>query len=1191
VSTPSTATSATLRLGRRLMGTLMVLCGIALCTLALPSHAETPKEKPADKKEPTSTTSSGPITVKDSDGVPKAILTEEAYRKLLDQAALSKKTAETGPSICNLRGKVDGNSVTFQAQYEFQTSTPWQVVNLGGAPASATGITLDGKLPQLLGGTRSKPGDTSTVTPYSVRVEKPGDHKLTLDLQLQLTPDPAGPRPGLARAEGFWLELARPPISHLDLELGAGARDVRLGGKPLAEVGGKMRDGNHVSVDVGGLDRLELSWQPREGNHGLTTVADTVVQVNFDRRAGTTTEAEIKLQVQSGQVQQWQLLVPPRADVHGSTPEDQARISRIDPPIEQKNGSLRTIHLKEPSAEPLSVTVTTAGNPPQANLRMTVGPYTVFGAIRHTATVFVSNRETDLVPTFNALRRPGEDTTALATGELVRRDLTETERRRKFLVAAFSSGSTQMEPGTPGPKNPPPGSAAARATLPWLDIELESVRGQMKSKVDYVLELRDATQTPPGEDAHGSWKLTAIITATPRQAEVDRLAISLPSGWKFDENDASYPLKVRSLYVDRNSNPPRVEFQFPRGSVVGDSPALKPFTVTVEASYPLPEPVPAAGGSQHVQLPLPRPLGTFDEGCELRVRVPTGMSVEGPDGAPLGVEVLRQQRRTPERLDLSWRAYRPEVRLSSHVDLVLSKTKGTVRHEMTFEGAAAGVSVTLHVPAAISARADRPLTVLEGGRLAPPRPGAATRLLTLAGDKPVVLEYEFVPHAEKDHDGRIPIPLVMPEGAGETKVRVWGQDGELPFLATTGRLPGWTEQNPEKAPGHDRWSNLVVRVDGFDQPLYLRLGASDPVFTVLVERALVQAAIEADGTWGYRVRYRLARLARPRVEVDLPAAVPVLRLEVKYGGQKVDFETLSEGGNTPGTGRSVRLRLPELNGPAADTSSVILELKYRLQPGQSGSGPLWTSLTPPQVRGAPPGVPTRWQVVAPANWVLLTPEAEQRVWGLRGLLWAPRLNTPATELETWLVGPGATGDPVPEASTLVCWREDGDPLVLTHVSQQAWLLLASLAVLVAGLLLGWLGWFAFAPRPGQKHRSRTQAVVAPLFGLLLLALLSFALLRPTLVGQVVYGAQPGVLVLLLVALVQWAVHERRRRQLVFLPSFSRTRPGSTLTPRSAPSDLPNLRPPSGMPSPPSEPSTVDAPQKLGSSVGRRGPLP
>ena len=66
---------------------------------------------------------------------------------------------------------------------------------------------------------------------------------------------------------------------------------ILKGGKPLAEVGGKMRDGNHVSVDVGGLDRLDLSWQPRDGNHGLTTVADTVVQVNFDRRAGTTTEA------------------------------------------------------------------------------------------------------------------------------------------------------------------------------------------------------------------------------------------------------------------------------------------------------------------------------------------------------------------------------------------------------------------------------------------------------------------------------------------------------------------------------------------------------------------------------------------------------------------------------------------------------------------------------------------------------------------------------------------------------------------------------------------------------------------------------------------------------------------------------------------------------------------------------------
>ncbi len=83
------------------------------------------------------------------------------------------------------------------------------------------------------------------------------------------------------------------------------------------------------------------------------------------------------------------------------------------------------------------------------------------------------------------------------------------------------------------------------------------------------------------------------------------------------------------------------------------------------------------------------------------------------------------------------------------------------------------------------------------------------------------------------------------------------------------------------------------------------------------------------------------------------------------------------------------------------------------------------------------------------------------------------------------------------------------------------------------------------------------------------------LLWPTLAGQVAYGCQPGAVVLLLIAGAQWLLHERYRRQLVFLPSFSRPRPGSSLLRREA------ARAAHG------EPSTVDAPRAVGSSIDRR----
>jgi hypothetical protein len=58
-------------------------------------------------------------------------------------------------------------------------------------------------------------------------------------------------------------------------------------------------------------------------------------------------------------------------------------------------------------------------------------------------------------------------------------------------------------------------------------------------------------------------------------------------------------------------------------------------------------------------------------------------------------------------------------------------------------------------------------------------------------------------------------------------------------------------------------------------------------------------------------------------------------------------------------------------------------------------------------------------------------------------------------------------------------------------------------------------------------------------------------------------------VLVGISLVQWLLNERRRRQIVFLPSFRRSRGGSSLV-RSTSS-------PTSRPQAP-EPSTVDAPQ-------------
>jgi hypothetical protein len=81
-----------------------------------------------------------------------------------------------------------------------------------------------------------------------------------------------------------------------------------------------------------------------------------------------------------------------------------------------------------------------------------------------------------------------------------------------------------------------------------------------------------------------------------------------------------------------------------------------------------------------------------------------------------------------------------------------------------------------------------------------------------------------------------------------------------------------------------------------------------------------------------------------------------------------------------------------------------------------------------------------------------------------------------------------------------------------------------------------------------------------------LAIAVATLFWPTMLCAIAYGCEPGAVVMLAVFGLQWLMHRRYRRQIVFLPSFSRSRAGSSLIHKS-PSNRPHI----------GEPSTVDAP--------------
>src|SRR5581483_10187236 len=115
-------------------------------------------------------------------------------------------------------------------------------------------------------------------------------------------------------------------------------------------------------------------------------------------------------------------------------------------------------------------------------------------------------------------------------------------------------------------------------------------------------------------------------------------------------------------------------------------------------------------------------------------------------------------------------------------------------------------------------------------------------------------------------------------------------------------------------------------------------------------------------------------------------------------------------------------------------------------------------------------------------------------------------------------------------------------------------------VLVVGLGLAHLS------RPPKKQAAAVSFTFFIALALLSLGMATLWLLLPTVLAAILFGGQIGGIVLLCWLAVEWLLRERYRRQVVFLPSFSRARKGSSLV-RKPPSQV----------RPRGEPSTVDAP--------------
>jgi hypothetical protein len=197
----------------------------------------------------------------------------------------------------------------------------------------------------------------------------------------------------------------------------------------------------------------------------------------------------------------------------------------------------------------------------------------------------------------------------------------------------------------------------------------------------------------------------------------------------------------------------------------------------------------------------------------------------------------------------------------------------------------------------------------------------------------------------------------------------------------------------------------------------------------------------------------------------------------------------------------------------------------------------------------------RWQVELPSGLMPLCPQNDYVVdqhWDWWRWLLAPRPGLTSQKLEQWFAG--TEGSPATEENepSLVCWQTTPASIEFFQVPQRLWLLVCSAIFLTLGLCL----LLARPPRVVFWSMVVGFGLVAALLGAL----------WPGMVPAIIYGCEPGALVLLLAVGIQGVLHRRYRRQVVFMPGFSRLKPGSSLV-RTGSSNRPR------------DPSTVDEPSK------------
>jgi hypothetical protein len=1107
--------------GRRGAG---VLAGVlaAVLLVALPTDAQTPadaKKAPAPPKEPPAAKEvpktpgmirladgtylwTGP-TAPTGDPSERVTVTQAELQKLADQAEQLKKQLAarrpTPPSRCALAGRVerrgDVSVAVFKVTYSFRTTAPNAAVALGGRRGFLVAAALDGdKLPIF------DPGEEG----LAALVESPGDHVLALDLET-----PVATR-GTKNEVGFELGLPRAPITTLALAPpGADVKRVTLATRtpdpsqparpaetrrlPPLDVRQLAARPDGGGYPLGPVDLLEVTWEPPAAAPAAEQVRSAAFDVLCDvRDSYVETTARVRLR---GPGADWKLSAPGNATVTVEPADPAKTVGRPATAAREPDRAVWKIDVPDGSTDDWVIVATARQQRPKATDSKykgpyPVGPFAVLGVARQTGTVRV-------VGPANTLFR-----------------FTHGSELRRETLPADAAGTTASFQWATGPVGAtPPGG-------PLLTIaEATQLSGRVQVRPAYKLTLTEF-----------GWRVRADVVVTPIRTELTVVTVEVPAEWQPLE--ASPPDTVEGVHVGKAEGG--------RQTVTIRLAAVKKqsFPLTLEATFPV------GPTAQSAAVPLLRFPRAAERDAEITVTVPEGQEVRGsarewdgeqpagwgqplaappgPDGRPPRgpTTIVGKFEHGLARADLSWHAHQPEITAEVRAELHVQDRVVRVTEVLTLKSADGFTRpVRVRVPAGVSPPAG----------FEPHGPGEwqwSPAAKSEGKEQTFRFTYQVArPVRPADDRGpwKVPVGLCWPLGTTRTDatVRVVSHLDRNLAVATDPAV--WRELPPDPAADPDALPAVAVAGSGAELPLVLEVKPVPGADAVRVERALIEVWARADGVTEYLARFRLAGWLAGSVDVRLPGPLAGTNPDFRVDGERP--AALAQVSDPDDAERKVyRVPLPP------DRRAAVLEVRYGVASARQPGGE--SVCVPPQLLGAGYARTVRWQVNVPPGSlpVVFGATPVESRWRWRFGMFAPAAGRTDAYLERWFqVGGRADDEPGADepgdATAVVVGQASPEPLRVARVSAVWFVVLCSVAVLLAGLML-----------------TRLSAAAAGVVVVVLLAAgAGAAVLVPHAAAQAAGAGQFGLAALAAALAAQGAVRWAYRRRVTHLPGFTRSR--------------------------------------------------